>query len=65
MFFLLFLLDDRRIRNPDPYLRLMDPDADPGGPKTYRSCGSGTLEKRSKKSQNSRIEFKGFLTIFA
>ena len=34
MFFLLFLLDDRRI--PDPYLWLMDPD--PGGrPKRYGS----------------------------
>jgi hypothetical protein len=36
MFFLLFLLDDRRIR-------LMDLDADsPGGPKTYGSYGSGS-----------------------
>jgi hypothetical protein len=32
---------------PDPYLILMDPD--PGGPKTYGSCGSGstTLNRRS------------------
>jgi hypothetical protein len=46
-----------------------DPDADPGGPKTYGSgsgCGSGTLvkshKKKSKKSK-SRTEIKGFLTI--
>ncbi len=26
--------------NPYPYLWLMDPDADPGGPKTYESYGS-------------------------
>jgi hypothetical protein len=32
----------------DPYLCLTDPDADPGGPKTYGSeCGSGTLVKKS------------------
>ena len=43
MFFLLFLLDDRRKEpdpkpnpNPDPY-----PDLDAGGPKTYESYGSG------------------------
>jgi len=28
--------------DPDPYLVLMDPDRDPGGPKTYGSCGSGS-----------------------
>ncbi len=33
MFFLLFLLGDRRIADPDPYLRLMD--LDPGGLKSY------------------------------
>jgi hypothetical protein len=33
------LLDDRRIRIRDPYLWLLDPDPDPGGPKTY---GSGS-----------------------
>ncbi len=27
-------------KHPDPYLWLMDPD--PGGPKTYGSCGSGS-----------------------
>jgi len=27
-------------RDPDPHLRLMDPD--PGGPKTWGSCGSGS-----------------------
>ncbi len=27
---------------PDPYLVLMDPDPDLGGPKTYGSCGSGS-----------------------
>jgi hypothetical protein len=39
MFFLLFLLDDRRDPDPDsdPYLVLTDPD--PGGPKTYGSYG--------------------------
>ncbi len=30
--------------DPDPYLVLMDPDRDPGGPKTYRTdLGSATL----------------------
>ncbi len=44
---------------------LTDPDADPGGPKTYGSCGSGSgtlahlhhlskIKKFIKKSQNSR-----------
>ncbi len=27
--------------DPDPYLWLMDPDLDPGGPNTCGSCGSG------------------------
>ncbi len=45
-FFLLFLLDDWRIRiRPYPYLWLAVPDLDPGGPKTYRS-GSTTLPVR-------------------
>jgi hypothetical protein len=36
----------------DPYICLTDPDADPGGPKTYGSgCGSGTLLKVIKKSK--------------
>jgi hypothetical protein len=38
---------------PDPHLVLMDPDADPVGPKTYRSCGSrsesATLAERIQK----------------
>jgi hypothetical protein len=39
------LLDYRRIQGPDsdPYLILMDPDPDPGGPKTYGSSGSAKL----------------------
>ncbi len=42
--FLTILLDDRRFRirsrmDPDPYLCLVDPDPDLGGPKT---CGSGS-----------------------
>ena len=38
MFFLLFLLDDRRIQ-----IRISDWwDPDPGGPKTYESYGSGS-----------------------
>jgi hypothetical protein len=40
MFFLLFLLDDRRIRIL--ISELMDPDLDSGGPKTYESYGSGS-----------------------
>ncbi len=28
--------------DPDPYVWLMDPDTDPGGPKTCGSCGSGS-----------------------
>ncbi len=32
--------------DPDPYWWLKDPDADPGGPKTYGSYGSGTLAVR-------------------
>ncbi len=39
MFFLLFFPGDRE--DPDLYLWLTDPDADPGGPKTYGSYGSG------------------------
>ncbi len=31
----------RKGKDPDPYLSLTDPDADPGGPKTY-ACGSGS-----------------------
>ncbi len=39
-FSLLFLLYDGRIR-----IRLMDPDANPGGPKTFGSgCGSGSTK---------------------
>ncbi len=38
-FFLLFLLlDDEK----DPYFWLIDPDAYPGGPKTYGTYGSGS-----------------------
>ncbi len=42
-------------KDPEPvsYLWLMDPDADPGGPKTYGSfgsgCGCGTLLKSHKE----------------
>ncbi len=39
----------------DPYLCLTDPDADPGGPKTY-GCGSVTLVK----SQVANIEIRFF-----
>jgi hypothetical protein len=36
----------------DPYICLTDPDAFPGGPKTYGfGCGSGTLLKVIKKSK--------------
>jgi hypothetical protein len=45
MVFLLFFLDDRRIRSridPDPYLILMDLYPDLGGPKTYGSYGLGS-----------------------
>jgi hypothetical protein len=28
--------------DPDPYLWLMDPDSDPGGPKTHESYGPGS-----------------------
>ncbi len=39
-----------RIRSTDPYLCLTDPDADPGGPKTYGSgCEVGTLVKSHKE----------------
>ncbi len=38
----------------DLYLCLTDPDADPGGPKTYGSCGSGTVVKCHKEVKNSR-----------
>jgi hypothetical protein len=45
-FFLVFLLDDRRIRSwIVRNLVLMDPETDPGGPKTYGS-GSATLDLR-------------------
>ncbi len=30
--------------DPDPYLVLMDPD--PGSPKTYGSCGSGSATQK-------------------
>ncbi len=51
MFFLLYLIDEKRIRDPDPYLWLMDPD--PGSPKTYGSYGSGSakLPQTQKKWQ--------------
>ncbi len=29
--------------NPDLYLEITDTDADPGGPKTYGSHGSGSI----------------------
>jgi hypothetical protein len=35
------LLVDGRIRIRNPYIYITNPDADPGGPKTY---GSGTLD---------------------
>jgi hypothetical protein len=31
---------EKKGKDPDPYLLLMDPD--PGGPKNMRSCGSGS-----------------------
>ncbi len=36
-------------KDPDAFLGLMDPDPDPGGPKTHRS-GSATLVVRNVKS---------------
>jgi hypothetical protein len=53
----------------DAYLWITDPDADPGGPKTYGSSGSGTLVhlhhslkiKSHEKSLNSRNH--GFSSI--
>jgi len=41
----------------DPYLRLTDPNADPGCPKPYGSYGSGTTVKsyEVKKQKKSRI----------
>jgi hypothetical protein len=40
---LLFLLDNRRILEPVPFLLLLtDPDPDPGGPET-RGSGYATL----------------------
>ncbi len=33
----------RKGKDPDPYFCLRDTDADPGGPNTYGSNGSGTL----------------------
>ncbi len=45
----------------DPYLCLTDPDADPGGPKTYVS-DSVTLVKSHKEVP---VPVKVFLTIFA
>ncbi len=45
----------------DPYLRLTDPDADPGCPKTY---GSGTLVK-SQKEVTKQKKSRFFLSIFA
>ncbi len=45
--------------DPDPYLWLMDPDADPGGPKSYGSSGSVTLIQTYRfqniSSQNYRL----------
>ena len=46
MVFLLFMLDDRRIRIPTPRLVLMDQD--PGGPKTYESYESRSTTLRSR-----------------
>jgi hypothetical protein len=46
MFFLLFLLDDRRIQIRIRISDQMDPD--PGGPKTYGSCGSGSATLPNK-----------------
>ncbi len=33
---------EEKKKDPDPYLRLMDPDPDLGGPKTCGFCGSGS-----------------------
>ncbi len=44
MFFLLLyfcLMIEGYGTDPDPYLWLMDPYSDPGGPETYGSFGSG------------------------
>ena len=35
--------------DPDPYLRLVDPD--PGGPKTCGSCGSGSPALQNSRNQ--------------
>jgi hypothetical protein len=45
MFFLLFCL----MIEGSGSLSLMDPDADPGGPKTYGSYGSATLTDSDKR----------------
>jgi hypothetical protein len=40
-------------REPDPYLALMDPD--PGGPKTYGYCGSGSAKLVPTSKVNKQI----------
>ena len=60
MFFSLFLLDDRRIRI---YLSLIDPDADPGGPKTYGSYGTGSATLDVILPDSVGFKFKKFLQL--
>ncbi len=46
--------------DPDPYLWLMDTNADPGGPKIYRSYGSGSGSGcRSGSTTLAKKELKG------
>ncbi len=42
----------------DPHLVLMDPDPDPGGPKTYESYGSVNLTVASRKTKWQRMKAK-------
>jgi hypothetical protein len=63
-FFLLFLLDDRRMmKDPDPYLWQMDPD--PGGP----TCGSSGSDPDSDldtehNSQVSQLSHENYEVKF-
>jgi len=43
--------------DPDPYLWLMDPD--PGGPKTWGSCGSGSIFKTNQSLEVELIQSGG------
>jgi hypothetical protein len=55
-FFFLFLLDDRGVR--EPYLWLLDPDPDPGGPKKIRN-----LRSRIRNTGSNKQTLKHLTTI--